>query len=174
MAQFKRGFRPSNFTASVASTYGCPPLPIGTRPARGSKMRKRTSSDLVSNDSEANGPANDTRNPRNILRLTAYAVPTCARIFMPARMTPSHFSKSMWFAAWIVVFTCAPGNLSSTNGMYIYSTYFWLYICIYLFLGGHVYWIILMSWNLSPKLSYRWNLHGKNDLVWHWVLRIKS
>lgn len=102
MAQFKWGFRPSNFISHKIfcifmailefalhlwlQLIGCPPLRIGTRPARGSKMRKRTSSDS-NNSGEANGYANDGKDAGNILRLTAHATPTCARIFMQARMT---------------------------------------------------------------------------------------
>ncbi len=99
--------------ASVASTCRLPPLPLRTRPARGSKMRKRTSPDLVSNGtSEADSSANDGRNTGNILRLTAFHG---ANMWVPGHASngwqgPCHFCKSRWFTVWIYI------SMPSTNG----------------------------------------------------------
>ena len=133
MAQFKWGFRPSNFISHKIfyifmailefalhlwlQLIGCPPLPIGTRPARGSKMRKRTSSDS-NNSGEVNGSANDGKDAGNILRLT---VSSCKQGWL----LPCHLSKSWWFEACIFVSiymhsTNGKGNWSSTNGIWYF------------------------------------------------------
>lgn len=153
--------------ASVASTYRLPP-PFALAPAQREALRcakepHRIQTIVV----KSTVSANDGKDAGNILRLTAHATPTCARIFMQARMT-----LVMSFFQIMVIW-------SMHLCIYLHALHQWERKLIFhqwamIFPGGNVYWIILMSWNLSPKLSCKCNLLSKNDLVWHWVLRIKS
>lgn len=183
MAQFKWGFRPSNFISHKIfyifmailefalhlwlQLIGCPP-PFPLAPAQREALRcakePHRIQTIVVKPTARQTTAKMLATSWDLQHMQR---PTCARIFMQARMT-----LVMSFFQIMVIW-------SMHLCIYLHALHQWERKLIFhqwdmIFPGGNVYWIILMSWNLSPKLSCKCNLLSKNDLVWHWVLRIKS